>query len=130
MRELDKGIFEITAAAHDPAKYARVESGIVVVPPVYSDLEAGSVAEVTNITYELQAYISPTFGQTIKLFINWDHVDTYSNKFQVQWRLDNGTFSAPQFIHEKQFEIDNIIPGTYEVMISAVSVRGISSFRC
>jgi hypothetical protein len=127
MRELEKGIFEVSATQHDPDKYARVETGITVPPPVYSDLEAGSVAEVTDVVFELQAYTDPTFGQLIRLVVNWDHVDTYSNKFQVQWRLDDGTFSAPQNIHEKQFEIDNIVPGTYEVMIAAVSVRGISS---
>ncbi len=128
MREQEKGKFEISASQYDPNKYARVETGIVLPADVYSTFDgAASVAEITAPTFEVQAYTDPTFGAAVKLVVKWTHPDVYTGTFKVQWREANGYFTEPRYIEEKEFEILNITPNTYEVMISAISVRGVSS---
>lgn len=128
MRETEKGKFEISSSQYDPGKYARVETGITIPPEVYSDLSAaGTVAEIDPPTYEVQAYVDPVFGSQVKLVVKWDHPDTFSHKFKIMYRRDDGNFTDPIFRQEKEFEILNILPGKIETMISAINTRGVSS---
>ena len=127
MRELEKGKFEISASQYDPTKYARVETGITLPAPIYSSLDGTVCEPISGLTYEVQSYVDPIFGAALKLLVKWEHNDPLSYKFKVQWRTENGNFNEPIYFEEKEYEIKNIVPGDYEVMINAVNTRGVYS---
>jgi len=56
-REVDFGIFEITAVQHDPTKYARVERGVNVTPPPTSRFPTGPIPQVLNLTFTEFLYL-------------------------------------------------------------------------
>jgi predicted phage tail protein len=125
--EDERGLYTVTCAGHDPTKYARIESGITVPAPIFSDISSQSVNPISDIEFQVEAYVSPDFGGRVKLRANWASPGSLVTKYSVQWRKDNNTFSSPLFTTEPNFEIDPITPGDFELMVVAYTARGVKS---
>jgi predicted phage tail protein len=84
----DKNIFEITALFHDPNKYARIEQGIFVDPPSYTDLPTGALPAPTGLAAKVYSYEeNNNFLQAI--LFSWTPVDDIRVTF-YEVQVDEG----------------------------------------
>ena len=125
--EDERGMYTVTCAGHDPTKYARIESGINVPPGVFSNINSQAIDPISDITFQVESYVDPTFGGRVKLRANWASPGSLVTKYGVQWRKDSNNFSEIRWTTEPNFEVDPITPGDYEFMVVAYTVRGVKS---
>jgi predicted phage tail protein len=121
-RESDDGTeYEITALAHDPAKFAAVEQGIVLEPrPVTRLPTQVKPPPIVNLTP--QVYQD---GQTwrIKLLVSWvpsapglQHI--------VSWRMAQGSWVTLTQTVDQAVDVLGLDPGTVQVEVRAVNALG------
>lgn len=124
--------YEITALAHDPTKYAYVESGDQLVPrdttnlneipPPPSGLEVLAVTlQDGSTTKELQYELNGRVA--IKVTFRWQGAQGVK-RFRVKWRHEDGNF-ATVTVQGTTFDIEDAKPGAYEIQVSAVSASGV-----
>lgn len=84
----DKNIFEITALFHDPNKYARIEQGIFIDPPDYTDIPTGALPAPTGLAAVTYTYEeNNNFLQAI--LFSWTPVDDIRVTF-YEVQVDEG----------------------------------------
>lgn len=71
-REVDFGVFEITAVQHDPTKYDRVELGLNVTPPPTSRFPTGPIPKPTDLSFIEFLYLD---SGTVRPAVELDWVD-------------------------------------------------------
>lgn len=120
-------VIEVEGLLHDPTKYARVEQGVTVTPPVYSDVNNAFMPDVSNVQFNVGARVTDE-GIRRDLHISWEA--PYAPQFgwyKLQWRKDNGNFFTEDYLKSPAFEIDNITEATYDVVIYSYSRTGTCS---
>lgn len=123
--EESRGVFTIGAIQYDGDKYSRIESGIVLPTSPYISFTADKVLPVTNITFDVQQFTNPTFGNYTNIVVNWDAPTTdHTVQYIVRVRKDNGNYEAPHHIDQTEFIIERAVPGLWEVAITAINIRG------
>jgi len=130
--EEDEGIFTILATQYDPNKQSLIESGITNSAPTKPFINTGGfvVEPVENIQFA-EIFASSDIEKISRIGVTWDW-DTDESEdliatYQYTWRRDNLPFSAIQTTPQKEFEIPDVTPGVYEVVITAYNPRGIRS---
>jgi predicted phage tail protein len=121
-RESDDGTeYEITALAHDPAKFAAVEQGIVLEPRQVTRLST-QVKPPTSITLTPTVYQD---GQTfrIKLIVSWVPSNAGLQHI-VAWRVANGSWVAMAPTVDQSADIPGLDPGTVQVEVRAINSFG------
>jgi predicted phage tail protein len=121
-RESDDGTeYEITALAHDPAKFAAVEQGIVLEPRQVTRLGT-QVKPPLSVTLTPQLYQD---GQTwrIKLLVSW--VPSAAGlQHIVSWRMAQGSWVTLAQTVDQAVDIPGLDAGTVQVEVRAVNALG------
>lgn len=128
VKETDVGMYELTAISYDPTKYARIESGISIDPPVFGNIEGQTIAAPTNLVIEPETAIDPNGVVRYKLRLDWDNVDDVMLKsYKIRYRRNNNQFEWTSDILQSEYILDNIETGIYEFYIYAYSTKGAQS---
>lgn len=130
INEVEKGRYRVSCVQYDPGKWARIEQGINVVPPTYSNITLDKCGAPEDIKFNLEEYSDTNFGNRVKLTISWDP-PSIDNKGVVgyifQYRVNGGNYSPQRLVYEREVELENIIPGTYDVILRTTNMQGVTS---
>ncbi len=125
--ESSKGIYSIACMFYDKDKFARIEQGLVVVPPRYSTVLSTVLPEVTNIAFS-EVFMNSGIATDNYIEVTWDWNTDNAIKDQVtytlRWRRDNNNYIFAYDIVPKNFRIPSIIPGVYDVIIEVTNIQG------
>jgi len=117
--------YVIAGIEHDENKYDYIDDGIII------NLPTGDFVNVSDFTTEpvvnLVVYpIASSNGITSnsQLHVAWDwdldHSSKFAAGFIASWRRDSKDFITVLDIQGKSFDIDNAVPGTYEINVWSV----------
>ena len=89
IREAEKAVYEITALFHDPNKYDRVESNLVVERPSYTALPTGPLSPPTDLRFNEYLYqAGPAVRSAIT--VGWTNSrDARVTQYQVEFKGPN-----------------------------------------
>jgi hypothetical protein len=124
--EQARGIYQIEAAFYDAAKYARIETGVVVPPKVFSDPLSTTVQKPTNLVFT-ERVLNVDNSLKRSLVLSWTpSVSTVVARYQVTYRVNDGqvvtvTSTVPNY------EIQNVSSGVTSVKVFAVSYKDVLS---
>ncbi|MCL6745132.1 host specificity protein J [Kosakonia sp. R1.Fl] len=121
----DDGTFSITGAAHDPDKYARIDTGAVIDSRPVSVVPPGSQAAPDNIVIDSYSVVNQGISvQTMR--VSWS--DTVSAiAYEAQWRRNDGNWVNVPRSSTASFEVPGIYAGRYLVRARAINAAEISS---
>lgn len=85
--EVEEAVFEVTALAHDPTKYARIEQGLNIDSPAFAALPSGPLPPPTGIA--VREFLVVTGGAARPaLTLSWEHTaDPRVRTTQAEIRL-------------------------------------------
>ncbi len=123
--ENDDGTFTITAAAHDPDKYARIDTGAVIDQRPISVIPPGNQAAPANIVIDSYSVVQQGISvETMR--VQWDAVKN-AISYEAQWRRNDGNWISVARSSTTSFEVPNIYAGRYLVRVLAINAAEISS---
>lgn len=123
--ENDDGTFTITAAAHDPDKYARIDTGAVIDQRPISVIPPGSQSAPANITIESYSVVNQGISlETMR--VHWDETPN-AISYEAQWRRNDGNWVSVARSSTTSFEVPSIYTGRYLVRVRAINAAEISS---
>ena len=121
----DNGTFTITAAAHDPNKYARIDTGAVIDDRPVSVIPPGNQAPPSNIVIDSYSVVQQGISvETMR--VQWDAVKN-AISYEAQWRRNDGNWINVTRNSTTSFEVPNIYAGRYLVRVRAINAAEISS---
>ena len=125
--EVEKGRYQIEANTYDPDKWAYVEGGVEVAPPVFTDPRSGVVVPPTNLFInEKTLYVDNQVKRVI--VVSWTaSTSPVVATYNVTWRSAGGNLVTTTGIKRSYFEIEGVIPGLLEVQVVAVSHKNVNS---
>ena len=123
--ENDDGTFTITGAAHDPDKYARIDTGAVIDQRPVSVIPPGNQSAPSNIVIESYSIVQQGISlETMR--VHWDSVQN-AIAYEAQWRRNDGNWVNVPRSSTTSFEVPNIYTGRYLVRARAINAAEISS---
>lgn len=123
--ENDDGTFTITAAAHDPDKYPRIDTGAVIDQRPVSVIPPGNQAAPTNIVIDSYSVVNQGISlETMR--VQWDAVQN-AISYEAQWRRNDGNWISVARSSTTSFEVPSIYAGRYLVRVRAINAAEISS---
>lgn len=123
--ENDDGTFAITAAAHDPDKYARIDTGAIIEQRPISVIPPGNQAVPTNIVIDSYSVVNQGISlETMR--VHWDAVKN-AISYETQWRRNDGNWVNVPRSSTTSFEVPGIYTGRYLVRVRAINAGEISS---
>lgn len=123
---VDQNIVSVTATFYDPDKYARIEQGISITPPVYAKVPSAVVPAVSNITITPEATTDPILGTQLKLRFDWTSATTDTTfvvGYDVKWRFNSGNFKS-EYLTTNSLVVSPATAGTYEIHITSIALDG------
>lgn len=117
--------FTITAAYHDPDKYARIDTGAVIDDRPISVVPAGTQAIPANITVSNTSTVIQGLS-VATLHATWDKADG-AIAYDAQWRKDDGNWVSVARSSTNSFDVSGIYSGKYLVRVRAINAAEISS---
>lgn len=117
--------FTITAAYHDPDKYARIDTGAVIDDRPISVVPAGTQAIPANITVSNTSTVIQGLS-VATLHATWDKADG-AIAYDAQWRKDEGNWVSVSRSSTNSFDVSGIYSGKYLVRVRAINAAEISS---
>ena len=128
VRESSVGVYEITAVQHDPTKYARIEEGVYVKPPVFTNIGGWSIGTPQNVTVTPETYTNRQGAIRYRLRFNWDDVtDTLLKGYRIRYRRNNGQYAWINDILQSEYTLEDALPGIYDYTVYAYNLRGVQS---
>lgn len=125
--ESDEKIYNISGIQYSSAKYAYVDSNVVVPATSYSQLISTVLPQVSAITFN-EVFFNDGLTQNAYLDVtwSWDTANTIKGgvAFRVRWRRDNDNYTTVNEITVKSFRIINAVPGNYDIIIEAYNLQG------
>lgn len=119
------GSFTITAAAHDPDKYARIDTGAVIDQRPVSVIPSGSQTAPQNIVIDSYSVVNQGISQET-MQVSWDKAkDAIS--YEAQWRRNDGNWVNVPRNSTTSFEVPGIYSGQYLVRVRAINAAEVSS---
>ncbi|WP_156565066.1 host specificity protein, partial [Metakosakonia massiliensis] len=123
--ENDDGTFTITGAAHDPDKYARIDTGAIIDQRPISVIPPGNQAAPGNIV--ITSYSTVQQGISIETMrVSWDAVPN-AISYEAEWRRNDGNWVNVPRSSTTSFEVPAIYSGRYLVRVRAINAAEISS---
>ena len=122
--ENDKHEFEITALAHDPDKFAAVESNLVLEPRSISVL-SGVLASPTGLLVSESLYVAAQ-GVRVRMTASWEPVDGATG-YGVTYKLLGGNSSPEIITQTPSVDIPDVVDGFYTVTVVAINPIGVRS---
>ncbi|ARD63509.1 host specificity protein [Kosakonia radicincitans DSM 16656] len=119
------GTFAITGAAHDPDKYARIDTGAIIDSRPVSVVPPGSQAAPDDIVIGSYSVVNQGISvQTMR--VSWS--DTANAiAYEAQWRRNEGNWVNVPRSSTTSFEVPGIYAGRYLVRVRAINAAEISS---
>ncbi|MDF1895070.1 host specificity protein J [Rahnella contaminans] len=117
--------FTISAAYHDPDKYARIDTGAIIDERPISVIPPGSQTAPDNIQIDSYSVVNQGISvQTMRA--TWD---TTANAiaYEAQWRRNDGNWVNVPRSSTTTFEVPGIYAGRYLVRVRAINAAEISS---
>ncbi|MDM0042153.1 phage tail protein [Variovorax sp. J22R193] len=120
----EEDLLSIEAIFHDPNKFARIELGIEVPSPIFSDSEPSICNAPSGLTVR-ESIVSDNNQINRQLLVSWlppsqGKVSSYT----VSWRRENEDWNGA-VSRATGYTINGATPGNYEIAVSAKSVFGI-----
>lgn len=123
--ENDDGTFTVTGAAHDPDKYARIDTGAVIDQRPVTVIPPGNQSAPSNIVIESYSVVQQGISlETMR--VHWDSVQN-AIAYEAQWRRNDGNWVNVPRSSTTSFEVPNIYTGRYLVRVRAINAAEISS---
>lgn len=123
--ENDDGTFTITGAAHDPDKYARIDTGAIIDERPVSVIPPGNQAAPSNIVIDSYSVVQQGISlETMR--VQWDAVAN-AISYEAQWRRNDGNWVSVPRNSTTSFEVPSIYAGRYLVRVRAINAAEISS---
>ena len=124
VEEVEKNLVQVTALQHDPAKYARVEQGIVLDPPSFSLMPTGPLPAPANLTFV--EYLYQTLGvPKAAVTLSWTPpVDSRVSFFEVHVRRPGQSWRFEEETSGVRVDIPEIEPGVYGFRVRSVDTLG------
>ena len=121
----DDGTFTISAAYHDPDKYARIDTGAIIDQRPISVIPPGTQAIPENIIIDSYSRVQQGISvQTLRA--SWDESPS-AIAYEAQWRRNDGNWVNVPRSSNTSFEVPSIYAGRYLVRVRAINAAEISS---
>ncbi|WP_155525413.1 DUF1983 domain-containing protein [Phytobacter sp. SCO41] len=123
--ENDDGTFTIVGAAHDPDKYARIDTGAIIDQRPVSVIPPGNQSAPSNIVISSYAVVNQGISlETMR--VSWDQAPN-AISYEAQWRRNDGDWVNVPRNSTASFEVPAIYTGRYLARVRAINAAEISS---
>lgn len=117
--------FTISAAYHDPDKYARIDTGAIIDERPISVIPPGNQSAPANI--QIGSYSVVNQGISVQTMrATWDATKN-AIAYEAQWRRNDGNWVNVPRSSATSFEVPGIYAGRYLVRVRAINAAEISS---
>ncbi|MRG31785.1 host specificity protein J [Enterobacter cancerogenus] len=121
----DDGTFSITAAWHDPDKYARIDTGAIIDQRPVSVIPPGNQSPPANIVISSFSVVQQNISvETMR--VSWDQAQN-AIAYEAQWRRNDGNWVNVPRSSTTSFDVPGIYAGRYLVRVRAINAAEISS---
>jgi predicted phage tail protein len=121
----DNGTFSITAAWHDPDKYARIDNGAIIDQRPISVIPPGNQSPPANIVISSFSVVQQNISvETMR--VSWDQAQN-AIAYEGQWRRNDGNWVNMPRSSTTSFDVPGIYSGRYLVRVRAINAAEISS---
>ncbi|MCK7162588.1 host specificity protein J [Enterobacter bugandensis] len=121
----DNGTFSITAAWHDPDKYARIDTGAIIDQRPISVIPPGNQSPPSNIVISSFSVVQQNISvETMR--VSWDQAQN-AIAYEGQWRRNDGNWVNMPRSSTTSFDVPGIYSGRYLVRVRAINAAEISS---
>ncbi|HED1216404.1 TPA: host specificity protein J [Enterobacter asburiae] len=121
----DNGTFSITAAWHDPDKYARIDTGAIIDQRPISVIPPGNQSPPANIVISSFSVVQQNISvETMR--VSWDQAQN-AIAYEGQWRRNDGNWVNMPRSSTTSFDVQGIYSGRYLVRVRAINAAEISS---
>ncbi|RDT11936.1 host specificity protein J [Enterobacter roggenkampii] len=121
----DNGTFSITAAWHDPDKYARIDTGAIIDQRPISVIPPGNQFPPANIVISSFSVVQQNISvETMR--VSWDQAQN-AIAYEGQWRRNDGNWVNMPRSSTTSFDVPGIYAGRYLVRVRAINAAEISS---
>ena len=119
------GTFSITAAWHDPDKYARIDTGAIIDQRPVSVIPPGNQSPPANIVISSFSVVQQNISvETMR--VSWDQAQN-AIAYEAQWRRNDGNWVNMPRSSTTSFDVPGIYAGRYLVRVRAINAAEISS---
>ncbi|HGT9291632.1 TPA: DUF1983 domain-containing protein [Enterobacter kobei] len=121
----NNGTFTITAAYHDPDKYARIDTGAIIDQRPVSVIPPGNQVPPANIVINSFSVVQQNISvETMR--VSWDQAQN-AIAYEAQWRRNDGNWVNVPRSSTTSFDVPGIYAGRYLVRVRAINAAEISS---
>ncbi|SHG32231.1 Phage-related protein, tail component [Pantoea sesami] len=121
----NNGTFSITAAFHDPDKYARIDTGAIIDQRPISIIPPGNQSAPANIIISSFSVVQQNISvETMR--VSWDQTPN-AIAYEAQWRRNDGNWVSMPRSSTTSFDVPGIYAGRYLVRVRAINAAEISS---
>ncbi|WP_224299383.1 TipJ family phage tail tip protein [Klebsiella oxytoca] len=125
VKDNNDSTFTIFAAAHDPDKYDRIDTGAIIDSRPISVIPPGNQSAPDNIIVESYSVVNQGMSvETIQ--VNWTPVKN-ALAYEAQWRRNDGNWINVPRSSTTSFEVSGIYAGRYLVRVRAINAAEVSS---
>ncbi|SWU07351.1 gp24 [Klebsiella pneumoniae] len=125
VKENSDATLTITGVAHDPDKFARIDTGAVIDQRPVSVLPAGNQSPPDDIVITSRSVVNQGISvETMQ--VNWSAVSG-AISYEAQWRRNEGNWISVPRNSTTSFEVSGIYAGRYLVRVRAINAAEISS---
>lgn len=121
----DDNTYTITAAYHDPDKYARIDTGAIIDERPISVIPPGNQSPPANIAIGSYSVVSQGISLET-MTVTWDKADN-AIAYEAQWRRNDGNWVNVPRSSTTSFEVPSIYAGRYLARVRAINAAEISS---
>jgi len=119
------GTFTVTGAAHDPDKYARIDTGAIIDQRPVSVIPPGNQSPPANIVISSFSVVQQNISvETMR--VSWDQAQN-AIAYEAQWRRNDGNWVNVPRSSTTSFDVPGIYAGLYLVRVRAINAAEISS---
>lgn len=119
------GTFTVTGAAHDPDKYARIDTGAIIDQRPVSVIPPGNQSPPANIVISSFSVVQQNISvETMR--VSWDQAQN-AIAYEAQWRRNDGNWVNVPRSSTTSFDVPGIYAGRYLVRVRAINAAEISS---
>ncbi|HBX6086912.1 TPA: DUF1983 domain-containing protein [Klebsiella pneumoniae] len=125
VKENNDATLTITGVAHDPDKFARIDTGAIIDQRPVSVLPAGNQSPPDDIVITSRSVVNQGISvETMQ--VNWSAVSG-AVAYEAQWRRNDGNWINVPRSSTTSFEVSGIYAGRYLVRVRAINAAEISS---
>ena len=119
------GTFTVTGAAHDPDKYARIDTGAIIDQRPVSVIPPGNQSPPANIVISSFSVVQQNISvETMR--VSWVQAQN-AIAYEAQWRRNDGNWVNVPRSSTTSFDVPGIYTGRYLVRVRAINAAEISS---